>query len=64
MDETRRLHVATLNPSPEPSAKNSDFNLRRALFWRGILSRLFQQNWPVAAFHERLQSAKIQEWVG
>ncbi|MEN5148812.1 hypothetical protein [Pseudomonas orientalis] len=50
--KTPQLHAATRNPIPEPSAKNSDFNLRRVLFYHGIRSRLFQQNRPkaVAAF--------------
>lgn len=54
--KTPLLHAATLNPSPEPSAKNSDFNLRRVLFCRGIRSRLFQQNRSISAGHIRQKS--------
>jgi hypothetical protein len=43
------LHADTPSLSPEPSAQNTDFNIRRVLFCRGNWSRLFQHNRPQIA---------------
>ena len=43
------------------STKNSDFNLRRVLFCRGIRSRLFQHNRPFSACRKRQKTT--QSWL-
>lgn len=59
MGENTSVARCYVKSEPEHSAINSDFNLGRVLFRRGIRSRFFQQNRPKATFQELVSRQKL-----